>query len=212
MIINPYRFGAGAPPSSWTTTAINLPFNGANNSTTFTDSSGRTWTANGNAKLSTAQFVEGTASLLLDGSGDYASTPSTSDIQMSGDLRMTCSIRPTITGLLKCIASKRPIGSSEFLWYIDTDNKIKFAAYGAGPVNVIPLASTTTISANTWYDIAVQRVGTSWALEVNGVTEATGTESASVVTNTEPFLIGRDVNTSTRDFSGYIDRFKFLRP
>jgi hypothetical protein len=51
-----------------------LHFNGADGSTTFTDSSlnGHTVTANGNAQLDTAQSQYGGSSLLLDGTGDYA--------------------------------------------------------------------------------------------------------------------------------------------
>lgn len=56
-------------------------FDGSNGSTTFTDESntGHTLTANGNAQLSSAQSKFGTASLHLDGTGDYVSIPSSQD-------------------------------------------------------------------------------------------------------------------------------------
>jgi hypothetical protein len=61
-----------------------LNFNGDNDSTTFTDSSpsGITVTANGDAKISTAESKFGGASGLFDGNGDYLSlslAPSYSD-------------------------------------------------------------------------------------------------------------------------------------
>ena len=49
-----------------------LHFEGSDASTSFIDDYGNTWTASGNAQLDTAQFKFGTASLLLDGTGDFA--------------------------------------------------------------------------------------------------------------------------------------------
>jgi hypothetical protein len=63
-----------------------LHFNGADGSTTFTDETGKTWTAAGNAKLSTAQKKFGTASGYFDGTGDYISTPGHADFHFgTGD-------------------------------------------------------------------------------------------------------------------------------
>ena len=56
-----------------------LHFDGANNSTTFTDETGKTWTAHGNAKISTAQYKFPTGSGLFDGTGDYIDTPDHAD-------------------------------------------------------------------------------------------------------------------------------------
>ena len=48
-----------------------LHFNGADASTTFTDESGKAWTASGHAQIDTAQSVFGGASGLFDGTDDY---------------------------------------------------------------------------------------------------------------------------------------------
>lgn len=56
-----------------------LHFNGTNGSTTFTDQKGKTWTATGNAQISTSGSEMGGASLLLDGTGDYIETPDAAD-------------------------------------------------------------------------------------------------------------------------------------
>jgi hypothetical protein len=48
-----------------------LRFNGTDASTSIIDDFGNTWAAVGNAQLDTAQFKHGSASLLLDGTGDY---------------------------------------------------------------------------------------------------------------------------------------------
>ena len=57
-----------------------LHFNGANNSTTFTDESGKTWTPASAAKLSTTAPKLGSASgLFTAASSDYISTPASAD-------------------------------------------------------------------------------------------------------------------------------------
>jgi hypothetical protein len=60
-------------------TKILLHMDGANTSTTFTDSnsggSAHTWTAAGNAQISTATYKLGGASGLFDGTGDFITTP-----------------------------------------------------------------------------------------------------------------------------------------
>jgi hypothetical protein len=60
-------------------TIVLLHCNGSDASTTFTDESGKTWTAAGNAQLDTAQQKFGTASCLFDGSGDDITTPHSVD-------------------------------------------------------------------------------------------------------------------------------------
>ena len=56
-----------------------LHMDGSDGSTTFTDESGTTWTANGNAQIDTAQSKFGGASGLFDGASDYLQTPYTAD-------------------------------------------------------------------------------------------------------------------------------------
>lgn len=71
--------GGGGTDPYWTSVASLLHFDGADASTTFTDEKGKTWTAGGNAKLSTTDPKFGSASLALDGSGDYVTTASHAD-------------------------------------------------------------------------------------------------------------------------------------
>ena len=61
-----------------------LHFDGTDASTTFTDESGKTWTAHGNAQIDTAQSVFGGASGYFDGSGDYITTPDRADFDFDG--------------------------------------------------------------------------------------------------------------------------------
>ena len=56
--------------------------NGDNDSTTFVDEYGKTWTASGNAKQSTAQQKFGSASGVFDGTTDYIYTADHADFNM----------------------------------------------------------------------------------------------------------------------------------
>src|SRR6266487_3394688 len=62
-----------------------LHFDGTNSSTTFTDESGKTWTANGNAKIDNSQAEFGGTSGNFDGVVSYLSTGSSSDFSFTGD-------------------------------------------------------------------------------------------------------------------------------
>lgn len=81
MIINPYRFASGANDPYFSSVVLLAHFDGTNGSTTFTDSSSyaRTITSNNGAALSTTSPKFGTASLLTDGTNDYASCAASTD-------------------------------------------------------------------------------------------------------------------------------------
>lgn len=79
-----------------------LHFDGAKFTTAIVDSnaggSPHVWTAVGNAQIDTLQSVFGGASLLLDGTGDYVTTPAHADFNLgSGDF--------TIEGRFRCIST-----------------------------------------------------------------------------------------------------------
>ncbi len=70
-----------------------MHFSGSNGSTTFVDNSPvtKSFTVNGNSQISTAQSKFGSSSLLLDGTGDYLSSPSNADYAFgTGDFTIEC--------------------------------------------------------------------------------------------------------------------------
>ena len=205
----------GAAPNPWPTVAIDLGFNGSNGGTSFPDASGRTWAPSGNAQTSTAEFVEGNASLLLDGSGDYLSTPSTADIQMQGDFRIECYVRPANVTRNMNIANKRSTGGSsqsEFSFHINASGLLRFIAWTAPNISVVDLTSPNPLAINQWEHVAVEKIGTQWSLIVGGATVAQDAQTEAPGVNNEAFYIGRDSNFTSRDFDGFIDHFRFLRP
>ena len=166
-------------------------------------------TFNGNAQIDTAQFKFGTASLLLDGSGDYVTFPNNSLFSVSqGDFCIEAFVRRNASKL-QCVFGKRPaVGSSEFSCLIDASNHILFQAFNTS-VAVVSIAGTTTITTG-WHHVAYSRQGTTWRCFVDGNLEASATESASPSSNSQLLHVGRDPSTTPgRDFNGWIDEVRF---
>jgi hypothetical protein len=166
-------------------------------------------TANGNAQADTAQAKFGSASLLLDGTGDYLTVPDNALFKVSGgDFCVEAWVRRNASKQ-QAIAAKRPgSGSSEWACYLNPSNQLQLQAFNT-TVAVLNISGTTALSAGTWYHVAFTRSGTTWRIFLDGTLEASGTESASPSANTQLLHIGRDPSNSTRDFNGWIDEFRF---
>ena len=167
-----------------------LHFDGSDASTTFTDESGKIWTANGNAELDTAQKEFGTASALFDNdAASFIETPYHADFDL---------------------------GSSD--WTIDfwarlVDLKYhEFVQIGEYPNDIAVLmlngalavkfgddlvATTPGISINTWAHIAIVKTHSTDNLQlfVDGVSKKSVTNTA------HPAISG--TSRIGRGYSGY---------
>ena len=162
----------------------------------------KTLTAHGNAKLSTAQKKFGTASLLLDGTGDYVTHPSASDFAFgTGAWCVEAWVRNTAT-----------TGSNQIIFDFRTaDPQIIPTIYIDGATNHLHLSSNgsvridtgVSLALNTWTHIAVAKSGTSTKFFVNG-TQAGSTFTDTLTYVQGPLTIGARFNFSN-GFNGYID-------
>jgi hypothetical protein len=149
---------------------------------------GKTIAANGDAQLSTSIKKMGTASLLLDGTGDYASITSQADFGFgTGDF--------TVEGWMYLDATTGVQTFTDFRAGVDTNTAVWIYADGAdAKVNVgnsTVMSATTALSATTWHHIALTRSGTSTRLFVDGVIVDTYTDSNDYG-NTKPVYIGAE--------------------
>jgi hypothetical protein len=179
-----------------------LHFNGTNTSTTFSDETGKTWTASGNAQISTAQSMFGGASGLFDGSGDYI-TSSTSAEFVLGDRNITleCWIRPANTSAgLRGIASDTLYPSAGGWALYQNGTALELWRGGAQIVN-----ATGALTASVWQHVAWSRQGSTHRLFVDGVLVGSGTD-AIVFTNNQ-VQIGR-TSAGSYFFNGHIDEFR----
>lgn len=215
-IFEHYRAGrrSSATQTAWEKTMIFLPFDGADAAVAALDQSSmaRVLTFNGNAQLDTADFKSGTASLLLDGTGDYVTIPNSVDMSVSGsvDLTIEAWFKISATGRTSTITGKRSgSGAQEHTMAVGVTNQLNFNAFNTSAV--ITLTGTTVMGTGTWHHAAASRVGTTWYLHLDGILEASGVQSGAPSTNTSAFAVGRDAFNTSRDFQGWIDSVRFTR-
>jgi hypothetical protein len=122
---------------------------------TITDRVGKTVSAGGNAQHSTAQYKFGTASFLLDGTGDYISSPTTTDFEFgTGDFCIEMFVRRSRNGVLEVLSDMRNV-SPEVVptLYISSANHLMYFTNGADRIT-----GTTNLTTGIWYHVAVARV------------------------------------------------------
>ena len=171
-----------------------LHMNGSDNSTTFTDSSasGLAVTANGNAKISTAQSKWNGSSGYLDGSSSFLSIPSTPALGFgTGDF--------TVEGwfYINSFQSYRPIFANQFLFYFGSEGQVLL--YN-GSSDVVATANGV-IPLNTWKHVAWCRASNVATIYVDGSSAATATVSTSIDTGVVNY-VGK---WNSVYYSGYIN-------
>ena len=192
-----------------------LLFEGANGSTTITETFGATVALLGaNNSISTAQFVDGASSWTSTGaSGNYLSTASSTNHDFgAGDFAIKAKIRPsTVTGTHMILTNRSPSGSDLGFLFWQVATQVRFIAWG-------PTASTTlvdmtggTIALNTWAELEVRRVGSAWNILQAGSSVASTTNSGTIIASTNAMRVGNDPSTAGREFAGYIDTLQIFK-
>jgi len=193
---------------------------GANGSTTITDSSGspKTVTAVGNAQISTAvntPFGTGDGVLTFDGNGDYIESPESSAFAYgTGDFTIEMWLYP---------ASGMSIFSTFYNNLLSAGNNTGFYLWtqpaGAGFYSIDLLPSDAAyivnsdgddIQANTWSHFALTRSGTTIRGFVNGTQIWTATSSLNITAN-KIRLANPLGNTSGQDWNGYISNLRITK-
>lgn len=174
---------------------------------TITDRQGKTVSAVGNAQLSTTQKKFGTASLYLDGTGDYANIATNPDFNFgTGDFSIETWVYPTATGTYRTLVDLRSSAGDTggiILGLSDTDALYFYynGNYRIGPAGSVPV--------NTWTHIALSRVSGTTKAFVNG----TQVGSSYADTNNyaqRPVRIGADPN-GLYTFTGYFDDIRISK-
>jgi hypothetical protein len=180
-----------------------LPMDGTNGSTAFTDSgpNALTVTAVGNAQISTTQSKYGGASGYFDGSGDYLDMSGTGVATAFGlgDFTIEFWYYPLLVSVQQNLVDK--IGSASNAIYMSSAGVLKYYV-GADRI------TGATLSANTWYHIALVRYSGVTKLYVNGVQSgASYTDTNNYALNTGSPRIGAAFN-NTVSVNGYLDDFR----
>jgi len=165
-----------------------LHCDGTDTSTTFTDSCNRakTFTANGNAQLDTAQQKFGTASILFDGTGDFIRAPFNQDFAaLTGNYTVDFWVRfnaiNTTQGLFTFAPSAESGGIGSAIAYpgifVNSSNKLIFDSNAADRIT-----GTTSVATGQWYHVAWTKSGNDHRLFLNG------TQEGSTYTTTDSML------------------------
>lgn len=170
---------------------------------------------NGNAQLSTAQQKFGTASLLLDGSGDYVQLAIDSaghSVGNSDDKCFEAWIRPTsLAHAINTIFNKRDGGAAnEFTFVVQSNGAVQAVLYASGSAVFNIASSAGAVVTNSWQHVAFTRQSGLWRIFVNGVLATSGSETTTPGSNTVALIIGKDGFTAGREFTGYIDEVRVL--
>jgi len=197
------RYFASLYDSVGAQNSLLLHFDGSNASTTFTDSTGRnTVTAAGNAQLTTTGAKIGTASLILDGSGDHATIPTSA---MFGFGTADFSIEAwvwldAITGAFQTVMEART-SATAIPWTLTTTATTGKIRFTDGSINV---DGATTLTAGVWNHIAASRTNGVVTVWLNGVSDGSGTMTTDLG-STCPLKIGDSIVTNTGALAGKID-------
>jgi len=195
------------PTSSIDTyTKLLLHFNGTDGSTTFTDSetTPKTVTAVGDAQIDTAQQVFGTGSGLFQGTG-YLSLADHADWDFDGDFTIEMRVRFSSISENQNIIGNGYL-SGFLLQYLTSSDKLQF---NIGASSVV-LTSAISAAINTWYAIAVVRIGSTVTVYLNGVNIGSGTDSTSI-TSAKALYIGEDIDNFDDKFYGWMDELRISK-
>ena len=187
--------------------------NGAQNNT-FLDSSTNnfTITRNGNTTQGTFTPYGSNWSNYFNGSTDYLTAPDNAAWAFgTGDFTVESWIYFTAGSVYQRVLSQQ--NNSGTGWIFRLENNDKFAFYINGSAIV---TSTTTLTKSQWYHVAVSRSGSSLKLFINGVNEATATNSTNMADISEVLAIGAfsissGVPPVGEYFNGYISNARVVK-
>ena len=160
-------------------------------------------TFNGGAQLDTAQKKWGTASLLLDGTGDYLLVAANQEFGFgTGALTLEAWIRPAnVTGEHTIIDTRSGSATDTALRLYTDGTALKVA------VGNTAAANGGTLAINTWYHVAVTKTGTSTKIFVNGAQVGSTYTDNNNYGASKPVYIGADYAGAT-GFNGHIDEVR----
>jgi hypothetical protein len=197
------------------TTAL-LRFNGANNGTVFTDTTGlNTWTAASGAVTTTDQHKFGTASGQFNGSSSLISAPAGANFNVgTNDFTIDFWVKRASTSSSSYICGQfdgTNLSTMQHVIGINSNNTITWEGY---LISDSSLASTATITdTTTWHHIALVRYGANLTIYLDGTSIATRADLSGInfASSSYNFTIGRAGNLAQQYFNGYIDEFRFSK-
>lgn len=187
-------------------TKLLLHFDGADASTTITDDNSggaaHAWTVGGNAQINGN-------SLLLDGAGDFVTTPDHADFSLgAGDFTIDCKFDPAGGfGTTRYLGGQSNSGGTgtTVAWgmYCDSSNRIVVRVNNAPSIT-----GTTVIDTAGEHHVALVRNGDVMHLYLDGIEEGSTALVGTVLNSGNSVSIGRMGDLASSTWFGSIDEFR----
>lgn len=200
-------------PHYWRTKLL-VHGEGANNSTTFKDSSAspKTLTPSGGAKISTAQYKHGSSSIYLDGDADYIQIGSgaDSDFDLStGDFTIEAWCYPASADYGVVIGRRTTSGG--YCFDVRT-GIVYFYFWDSGGTYREGIAVADLTLGDGWHHVAITRKGDVHSLWIDGVYAGGNTTSYRPSTTALTAYIGYSgYATEPYYYSGYLTDIRFTK-
>jgi hypothetical protein len=191
-----------APPTAITNTTLLLNYTNAG---IFDSAAKNDLETVGNAQVSTTQAKWGTTSMAFDGTGDYATTFSSTNFTLrTGDFTVECWFNASgLSGQTVLASTAYPTDQQGFFLGFNGSTVYYLLGDGTWISNPNSNPSTPTISTGTWYHIALVRSGSVFTVYLNGTSISTVTSTVSLTNSNNQLCVGsRGTNNY---FNGYID-------
>ena len=191
-----------------------LHMNGTDGSTTFTDSSngGHTASVNGGAVISTDQSKFGGGSYEGNGSNSYLSYAASSDFDFgTGDFTVEHWFYLNSASDSGAMVDAWHGSSASGGWqtyYRSASTDLRFYLKSGSTTKII---STGSVSANTWYHIAVTRESGTVKIYLDGVLKDSVSDSGNVGFSNKTLSIGRQTDSSSGILNGYLDEVRITK-
>lgn len=197
-----------------------LHMDGADGSTTFTDSSSNnfTLTAFGNAQIDTSIKKFGSGAALFDGNGDYIVLEDNEDLSFNTGFNTYPSIPFTIEAWVYPLSLSPTTGSvviskdtngSNFSWALVLYSN-KLGCYTHNINSDWQFEAAATVLTNTWQHVALTMDGFTQRLFLNG--QLLGSKNAPITNASSKISIGcYSWNNPGGFFNGYIDELRVTK-
>lgn len=188
---------------------LGLHCDGTNGSTTFSEVTGKTVTAGGNAQISTAQSKFGGASGYFDGTGDYLSLADSTDWDFgTGDFTVRCWVRLGSTGTVQTFLSNYQTTTVGWTFQYKGDTTTLQFLNGT----TVLLGATWAPSADTWYLVEVSRISGYLRMFVDGTQLGVSQSNTTDITgSTSSLYIGAQDASNTTPLNGYLDDIEIYK-
>jgi len=170
-------------------------------------------TTSGSPTVSTS----GSGSISFNGSSQYLTTPTSSGFQFGTSTftleywmyptSLASTPQPIITG-----TGPGSVTYDATFGYLNTNGSFIIYLSSTGSswdiASGVTIGTTSSVSANNWYHVAIVRNGSTWYTFLNGVQGATFTNSSSLYQSSNTLAIA---STKNGNFAGYMSNIRFVK-